>query len=47
MPMVFDDLLGLDHVDWAGIESPVKPPTATKPKPKAKASARHRTRRHR
>ncbi|HEY8586413.1 MAG TPA: serine hydrolase domain-containing protein [Rhodanobacter sp.] len=47
MPMVFDDLLGLDHVDWAGIESPVKPPTATKPKPKAKANARHRTRRHR
>jgi beta-lactamase class C len=23
MPMVFDDLLGLNHVDWAGVEGSV------------------------
>jgi len=30
MPMVFDNLLGLPHVDWAGIESATAPGTATK-----------------
>jgi len=30
MPMVFDDLLGLPHVDWAGIESAPASATATK-----------------
>ena len=30
MPMVFDGLLGLPHVDWAGIESAQAPATATK-----------------
>jgi hypothetical protein len=31
MPMVFDDLLGLPHVDWAGLESK-SPPARTAPK---------------
>jgi beta-lactamase class C len=38
MPMVFDELLGLPHVDWADIEGNAKPP---KHKPR-----RHRSRRH-
>lgn len=42
MPMVFDGLLGLDHQDWADIESPVKP-KATKAKPRPH---RGKTRRH-
>jgi beta-lactamase class C len=45
MPMVFDELLGLPHVDWAGIESTPKPARAT-PKPKSKAHKRPVKRRH-
>jgi len=29
MPMVFDGLLGLPHVDWAGIEGSTAPAAAT------------------
>jgi beta-lactamase class C len=29
MPMVFDDLLGLPHVDWAGLEHDAPPPHKT------------------
>jgi beta-lactamase class C len=36
MPMVFDDLLGLQHVDWAGIEGAA--PTTTTPKKARKRS---------
>lgn len=54
MPMVFDGLLGLPHVDWAGLESaPPKPqaaPTKRKHKArsgkKAKASKSKSARRH-
>ncbi|MEO5828946.1 MAG: serine hydrolase domain-containing protein [Rhodanobacter sp.] len=44
MPMVFDDLLGLPHEDWAEIEAPVKTarPAPSKPKHKRKLPARHR-----
>jgi beta-lactamase class C len=50
MPMVFDDLLGLPHVDWAGIES--APATRTNAGNKAarrqaKKSAPRRTARKR
>jgi len=41
MPMVFDDLLGLPHVDWAQIESDAK-----KPAPHRKARKAHSKRRH-
>jgi len=41
MPMVFDDLLGLPHVDWAGLEHKTPPPRAV---PKRR---RHRAYRHR
>ena len=44
MPMVFDELLGLPHVDWADIEGNARPP-ATKPKHKPqrhRRSSRHR-----
>jgi beta-lactamase class C len=42
MPMVFDSLLGLPHVDWAGIDGPVHAaPVAKAAAPaKGKASAR-------
>ena len=36
MPMVFDDLLGLPHVDWAGVES-----KATRTVPKKRSRTRH------
>ncbi|OOG37389.1 serine hydrolase domain-containing protein [Rhodanobacter sp. C05] len=39
MPMVFDSLLGLPHVDWAGIEST---PPLRKTSPKKKHRATHR-----
>ena len=43
MPMVFDDLLGLPHVDWAQIESSAKKPPATPRRKQRKAgSKRHR-----
>lgn len=49
MPMVFDSLLGLPHVDWAGMES--APPSAAKParsRSKSKRSSKPvRHRRHR
>jgi beta-lactamase class C len=43
MPMVFDSLLGLNHVDWAGVEgsvraAPVARAAPTKSKAKAKAA---------
>jgi beta-lactamase class C len=42
MPMIFDDLLGLPHVDWAQIESSVKKPAATpRKKQRRKPSRRH------
>ena len=37
MPMVFDDLLGLPHVDWADLESDAPTPRATPSKQKRKA----------
>ncbi len=40
MPMVFDDLLGLPHVDWAGIESDVKAPVVA---PKRKTRQKTKT----
>jgi beta-lactamase class C len=40
MPMVFDGMLGLPHVDWAGIESDA-PPRAVAPKKKRKGKTRH------
>lgn len=46
MPMVFDDLLGLQHVDWADIEGAVRS-TAAKPKPKHKPRVQRRAPRHR
>jgi beta-lactamase class C len=40
--MIFDDLLGLPHVDWAQIESRVKKPAATpRKKQRRKPSRRH------
>lgn len=39
MPMVFDSLLGLPHVDWAGVEGPVHAAPAAAPKTKTKAAA--------
>lgn len=39
MPMVFDDLLGLPHVDWAGVESKAVPARAV-PK-KSRGRIRH------
>lgn len=41
MPMVFDDLLGLPHVDWAQIESEPKKPAAT-PRKRRAPRPRHR-----
>ncbi|WP_126535843.1 serine hydrolase domain-containing protein [Aerosticca soli] len=50
MPMVFDSLLDLPHVDWAGVESDapalVAPPKKKKSAPAKKPSS-HRARRHR
>lgn len=44
MPMVFDDLLGLPHVDWAGIEGNATPAAAPKIKHKQKPkNARRRS----
>ena len=44
MPMVFDSLLGLPHLDWAGVESPE--PAKAAPA-KAKPARKARSRRHR
>ncbi len=44
MPMLFDGLLGLPHVDWAGVESPEPAkaaPAKTKPAHKARSRRRH------
>jgi beta-lactamase class C len=50
MPMVLDDLLGLPHVDWAGIEGSSKPATSvkakTRTKGKVKVKAKAARRRH-
>ncbi|OOG66297.1 serine hydrolase [Rhodanobacter sp. B04] len=40
MPMVFDGLLGLPHVDWAGIESTAPSPGKTIPKKKRRITRR-------
>jgi beta-lactamase class C len=40
MPMVFDGLLGLPHVDWAGIESDA-PARKAAPKRKRRTTKRH------
>ncbi len=48
MPMVFDGLLGLPHVDWAGIESAAPHAAAPKHGKKPKQKPRkHRAARHR
>jgi len=41
MPMVFDDLLGLPHVDWTGLEHDPAPPRAV-PKRQRRRAHRHR-----
>jgi beta-lactamase class C len=41
MPMVFDDLLGLPHVDWAQIESPPKKATPRRKVHKPRPARRH------
>ncbi len=41
MPMVFDGLLGLPHVDWAGIEGSGEPSTAPKKSGKPHTTHRH------
>jgi beta-lactamase class C len=41
MPMVFDDLLGLPHVDWARIESDAKKAAAPRRKQRKTRSKRH------
>jgi beta-lactamase class C len=41
MPMVFDELLGLPHVDWADIEG--EPPTPSQP---PKHGKKRESRRH-
>jgi beta-lactamase class C len=43
--MVFDDLLGLPHVDWANIEGTAK--AAAKPRVKSRPRVHRRTPRHR
>ncbi|EIL98473.1 serine hydrolase domain-containing protein [Rhodanobacter thiooxydans] len=37
MPMVFDDLLGLPHVDWANLDGAARPAVQARPKARAKA----------
>ncbi|MEO8999545.1 MAG: serine hydrolase domain-containing protein [Rhodanobacter sp.] len=44
MPMVFDDLLNLPHVDWAEIEGDIKAPATT---PNRKKPRKHRSTHHR
>ena len=44
MPMVFDDLLGLPHVDWADLESDAPAPRAAPTKQKKKAPANKKAR---
>ncbi|WEN14924.1 serine hydrolase [Rhodanobacter sp. AS-Z3] len=47
MPMVFDDLLGLPHVDWADIEGTKSAAAPAKTKPRHKPRVRNRpTRKH-
>ena len=41
MPMVFDGLLGLPHVDWAGIESDAPARKAAAPKRKRRTTRHH------
>ncbi|WP_426662549.1 serine hydrolase domain-containing protein [Rhodanobacter aciditrophus] len=42
MPMVFDSLLGLPHVDWAGVESPEPAKAAARFRPARKARPHRR-----
>lgn len=37
MPMVFDDLLGLPHVDWANLDGAARPAVQARPKARARA----------
>ena len=47
MPMVFDDLLNLPHVDWAGIEGSARKISAPAATPKRRTPRKHRsTHRH-
>jgi beta-lactamase class C len=47
MPMVLDGLLGLPHVDWAGLErAPAHSSPARKAAPKRKKAVRHRKSAH-
>lgn len=39
LPMVFDSLLGLPHVDWAGVESDAPPASTIKGKPRKKSKS--------
>lgn len=41
MPMVFDELLGMPHVDWAQIESDAKKPAPHRNRHKAHSTRRH------
>lgn len=43
MPMVFDSMLGLEHVDWAGVESEAPAMASTKPAAKGKAKGKSRS----
>jgi beta-lactamase class C len=43
MPMVFDDLLGLNHVDWAGVEGSAHTAPAAAPTKKAAATKKAAT----
>ena len=42
MPMVFDDLLGLPHVDWAGVESKATRAVPKKRKGRIRHPVHHR-----
>jgi beta-lactamase class C len=47
MPMVFDSLLGLPHVDWAGVEGDAKAAPAAPARSRHHGTPRRPTRRHR
>ena len=47
MPMVFDDLLGLQHVDWAGLDSTPRARKATTKRAKAAAPSKKKAARRR
>jgi beta-lactamase class C len=43
MPMVFDSMLGLEHVDWAGVESEAPAVASAKPAAKGKVKGKSRS----